>query len=107
MRSIVISTGRNIGTEPMPAEQWKRFARAVSWAAEDKGFDVLTVADVLFNGGEEWGSEETRLHVLGGDGDLEALRKRLSYIMTRFGQEAYALTIGEVSFIPASGQASA
>lgn len=99
MHSITITIGRNIGTAPMPAEQWAQFV-------EDATADLLAAvpSDIVEThyGTGEWDGiteESCKITVLRHaeptDAMLDELRRYMSENARLYDQDAIAITIGK------------
>lgn len=103
MTTIVVSIGRNIGDEPMDAEQWLRFRGRV--------YDAVALRDfvVVFEGegtGTYEGQREPSFTLVatGKNNRITGLYYAMEDLASEFGQKSIALTTGNTSF-PGSREA--
>jgi hypothetical protein len=95
--AVVVSVGRNIGTEPMPLAEWQSFQDAVT--------NTLG-SPVYFRGtgvGTYEGVTEESFTVITASPAwptwrMRDLKEDLSDLAARYGQKAIAVTVGPTSF---------
>lgn len=116
-QTVVVSIGRNVGSEPMDRTRWTNACHAL--------YDVARIyaslgenkrPEVYFDGegvgfSPEWGTEDAYTVVFGMSRKDRAsrdyafsLRAALAAIARRFDQDAIALTFGDTEFVPREGR---
>lgn len=99
MKTIVISAGRNIGSEPMDEQAWRELRQAVARVMESNASQIFT-KDALGYG--EWMGDaglvkEESVTYSGAvlDGALEKIQRDLQLLARQFKQDAIALIVGQ------------
>lgn len=94
MRTVTVTIGRNVGTEPMPREQWNHFVAKVRNEVSLATEEVWAVAP--YQGSWE-GVREDAVVFYGPlkEPRLEILRSSLSNLATYYSQDAIGLSVGE------------
>lgn len=97
MTTIVVSIGRNVGDEPMDAEQWLRFRGHIVDAVQEREFDIVFEGEGT---GTYEGQREPSFTLVatGRPTKVAGLYYALDDLAREFGQDSIALTAGNTSF---------
>lgn len=98
MKSVTVTIGRNIGSEPMTTDSWLDFVDETSFVLRGYLKEVWTEA--LYAG--RWDAPEDSFIVYGPIRDdvyVNELRNELSILASRFSQEAIGLSVGESELV--------
>lgn len=100
MSTVTLSIGRNIGADPMPAEDWTTFRAYLNLAAVECGLDVVFTG----TGAGIWQGEISEdAHTVVGlttdATDLEELARSLGQLARAYRQDAIAMTVGETTLV--------
>ena len=104
MKSIVISAGRNIGPQPMAAEEWQRLRLSVARILESVNAEIFTRDAIGFgqwigDDGTLTREESVTYSAAVRDGALDQLQRGLQQLAQQFKQEAIALIVGETLLV--------
>lgn len=99
MKSIVISAGRNIGSDPMPAEEWQRLRLEVARILESVNAQVFTRDAIGFgewigDAGDIVKEESVTYSAAVQNRALEKIQRDLQKLAQQFKQDAIALIVG-------------
>jgi hypothetical protein len=92
-----ISIGRNVGDEPMPKSQWRKFVADVLWAVSQSGGTVYATA---YGKGEWDGIPERNAVVTFANAD-PSLNEKLRTLAKQYRQEAISVIAGKNELIAA------
>ena len=95
METVTVTIGRNVGDDPLPADQWNAFTSDTRAAVEAATLDLWAIAP--YKGVWKGTTEDAAIFYgpLVDVGEvLEALRQRLAVLATYYGQEAVGLSVG-------------
>jgi hypothetical protein len=92
-----ISIGRNVGDQPMPKQQWRRFVTDVSHAISESG--GVGYATAYGNGA--WDGIPERNAVLTFEHADVSLEEKLRTLAKRYRQDAISLIAGENRLVKA------
>lgn len=99
MKSIVISAGRNVGSDPMPAKEWQRLRSEVARILESVNAQVFTRDAIGFgewvgDAGDIVKEESVTYSAAVQNGALEKIQRDLQKLAQQFNQDAIALIVG-------------
>lgn len=108
MDTVTVTIGRNVGTEPLQAEDWNLFVADARRAVEDVADELWVVVPYA---GEWAGVREDAVvfHAsIAPDGlGLDWLRTRLANLATYYRQESVGLAVGQGELVWAWAPADA
>lgn len=106
MRTVTVTIGRNMGDEPMSANQWNDYAFAVRESLQRIVTEFWTVG--AYKGQWEGTTEDAMifygpLRNTTDDRDLNIAKARLATLATQYGQDAIGVSVGESVLVESFG----